>query len=281
MKRASQKNHLAKKLTHIAVIGASYAGLAFASMIHNHYPNQIVVHLFELCAAEQMASIDGSLVFHNKVTTLNSLNLPELIKTTTFENQRTSKNKLLHGLASSLPNNSIHYHTKVHNVEWDETTTKMVVMVEDLDLDKEGAEKDFTLLTFDIVVGADGLLSKTRDIMLAKTNTEYGAIPYFLLGNSSRQYGRELCFGLQRTRYGASLAMADAVKLGRLLGWCIQHDHSIHDFDELVPFTISDWKRRRRRNNLLIITIMCGIFWLIIIGFEPKNVEMKESYETL
>ena len=194
----------------LAIVGGSYAGLSLARTLHTHYPNQFHLCLFELLPEHHMATtLDGSFLFHDAETTLAALQLVHTMKGAAGE--RTNKQEWLLALASSLPNNTIRYNTHVSNIEWNARSQTFALTVVHGDDDRcfEHA--------FDIVVAADGLTSPSRHTMLAKEPAAQH-MPFFLLGDAARQFGREWCFGVHRTKYGASRGMANAVRLGMLLG---------------------------------------------------------------
>ena len=243
--------------TEICIVGASYAGLALARTLHAHHPKQFNIQLFEMRARTDLADFSSSLLFHNQRVTLTALNLPNLIETLNDGNGngRTSKCKLFEGLCSSVPKNLIHYQTRVVDLVWDSQLKKMVVAV-------ENREDKVVHLSFDWVVSADGLTSSTRKMAMDVND----AAPHLLLGDATRQFGRELCFGLPRTRYGASSAMADAVTLGRLLGSKNGLNGSESTEDVFCVYRFHAWEKRRWRNTVMLMMTLFLVVWLALVG---------------
>ena len=241
----------------VAVIGSSYAGLCFARALHTaNCKTKFHVQLFELRSEETFAKVDGSLQFYDGASVLDSLGLKELyVRATTRDNNRTNKSMLLTGLAESLPKNyRIHYEAGVRSIHVDEESDAMIVEYVDI------AEVSRTA-AFDVVIAADGLTSRTRALMGSNFHA-----PFLLVGDASHTYGRELCFGLQRTRYGGSQAMAAAVTLASILTLDLDVNHGstwISEEVRLHPYTLRAWYQRRRRNTLLYCSVAFAVLWLL------------------
>ena len=245
----------------VAVIGSSYAGLCFARALHTaNCKTTFHVHLFELRSEDAFAKVDGSLQFYDGASVLDSLGLKELyVRATTRDNNRTNKSMLLTGLAESLPKDyRIHYEAGVRSIHVDEESDAMIV-IEYVDI----AQVSRTA-AFDVVIAADGLTSRTRALMGSNFHA-----PFFLVGDASHTYGRELCFGLQRTRYGGSQAMAAAVTLADVLTSLdldldVNHGSTwISEEVRLHPYTLRAWYQRRKRNTLLYCSVAFVVLWLL------------------
>jgi hypothetical protein len=252
-----------KTTQRVAVIGSSYAGLCFARALHTTKgKSKFQVQLFELRSQETMSEVDGSLQFYDGLSILESLELDDLYNRATQGNNRTNKSILLQGLADSLPKTSkIHYEAGVRRIHVDEESDAMLVEYVDRFLKSQTA-------SFDLVIAADGLTSRTRALMATGSNA-----PFFLLGDASHTYGRELCFGLQRTRYGGSQAMAAAVTLANILGLLDFNQgtsRACRSEERLHPYTLRAWYQRRRRNTLLYCGVAFAVLWLLFFGV-PRN----------
>ena len=251
------------KKQRVAIVGGSYAGLSLARTLHTHYPNRFHLCLFELLSEHHMATMDGSFLFHDADTTLAALQLVHL--GTTPVGERTNKQEWLHALASSLPQNTIRYNTHVSNIAWDLHSQTFALTV------VHGDDDRCLQHSFDIVIAADGLTSPLRHTMLAKEPAAQH-MPFFLLGDAARQFGREWCFGVHRTRYGASRGMADAVQLGLLLGKRrivpVEEEEEVAGEDEddpLAAYRLLAWTQRRQRNTGVVLVALCVllVWWLL------------------
>jgi hypothetical protein len=171
---------------------------------------------------------------------------------------RTSKRKLLRALVGSL-RGVIAFDTHVDGIQR-AGDGKVVVTCSRCSGgdDRRGDSTTTTTTTtaveyrFDAVVGADGLTSQSRGVVNDHGGND--TIPYFLIGDASRPFGRELCFGLARSRYGASRAMQESLRLAQALTSVATRGETLTpDQPELAPFTLTTWRNKMLRNAVLLL----------------------------
>jgi hypothetical protein len=255
----------------IGIIGSSYAGLCLARALHLQQFTD--VKLLELRPQEAFVSeVSGSLQFHDGRHTLERLDLETLyLKTLQKKTGRTDKRELLHGLMSSLPLGWIHYMTRIYAISISKNNEHIICecAVDAIDAidGNDGTANDGKTISyhFDIVIAADGLTSRTRHMIAAED-----CVPFFLCGDAAQTYGSELCFGLYRTCYGGSEAMANAVTFVDMLS-ALSAPANVLDVDKLQPYTLHSWYQRRRRNAVLMASALWVILWCIFSG--NSNVE--------
>ena len=247
----------------VGVIGGSYAGCSFARRLalaaeEEGTETRIEVTVLELRSERELCSTPGSLNVYGGAGIFEELRLggggEEAMRA--FDDGtgkgRTSKQKLLSALVDSLPRGTMHFEMCADRVHL--ADGKIVVACTHQEFGGSTSEYEF-----DALVGADGLTSRSRG--LVKDNL----VPLFLIGDASRQFGRELCFGLARSRYGASQGMRDSIRLAKAMLRVVARGEGLRtDHPELSQYTMTSWRRRMRQNAVFLFVMAASLLFCLV-----------------
>ena len=241
----------------VAVVGASYSGLVLARTLHHLYPGRFIVKLFEKRRADNMCEVNGSINFFWARETMSVLGLEDMqlrLPAPDASKGRTDKQKLLAGLASSLPRGSVLYGARVVGLSKGKSRAKLKVVWDKVRGEEEEEEEDeeeerLEGEEFDIIVAADGLTSASRGLMLSTSN-DAKARQFLLIGDAARPFGREPCCSFDRIRSGASDAMMESIEIGKALA-----EEGISS-TRLASYTLTAWRWRYTRNTAFIAAVL-------------------------
>lgn len=274
----------------VGVIGGSYAGCCLARMLvtkgtagggkkkrgpHSkdlagNESADVQVKVLELRSEQELRSIPGSLNFYGCAERLHQLEIDPSTEGDAGSSAlddgngrgRTSKSKLFCTLVDSLPRGTISFESRVERIKY----VGKVVVVTCTDL--SSASDSEVVYEFDVLVAADGLTSGSRSMITDDS------VPCFLLGDASRLFGREFCFGLLRTRYGASHAMKDSCHFAESFFEIVRQSGGVVSsrvlLEGLASYTIRAWRARMRRNAAFLI-LFAGIFVCFILYNSGQN----------
>ena len=246
-------------------MGGSYAGCCLArrlmeeDSIRRRCTSMFSVTVLEVRSERELCSTPGSLrLSRHGAEALGALGLEaydDADENGAAGRGRTSKRKLLRALVGSL-RGVIAFDTHVDGIQ--RAGDGKVVVTCSRCSGGDDRRGDSTTTTtaveyrFDAVVGADGLTSQSRGVVNDHGGND--TIPYFLIGDASRPFGRELCFGLARSRYGASRAMQESLRLAQALTSVATRGETLTpDQPELAPFTLTTWRNKMLRNAVLLL----------------------------
>lgn len=283
----------------VGIVGGSYAGCCLARMLvakgmegggkkrgrHSkdlggNGSSDVRVTVLELRSEQELRSVPGSLNFYGCAERLHQLGIQHTFaeggaSVSALDDgngSRTSKAKLFCTLIDSLPRGTIYFESRVESIEY----VDKVVLVACTDL--SSASDSEVVHEFDVLIAADGLTSRSRSMI------SDDSLPCFLLGDASRLFGREFCFGLLRTRYGASQAMKDSchfaesfIEIVRQSGGALSGRVLLGG---LASYTIPAWRARMRRNAAFLI-LFAGVFVCFILYNSGQNSRTRISSSDL
>mmetsp|Transcript_12556 Transcript_12556/g.16300 ORF Transcript_12556/g.16300 Transcript_12556/m.16300 type:complete len:293 (+) Transcript_12556:48-926(+) len=271
----------------VAVVGASFAGLSFARTIqevstHRHGSNGTRFQKIEVTAFESNNNysidkpIDGPICMRDAETVFEKLNLAKvwatLLKGSKEESDQSDKNhsilqsEIINALADSLQPGTIQYNLRLHGVR---KYTAETMKQGNKNQDKRAVECVFKCIGkgsdtfvrryFDYVVGADGITSTLRSLIISQ------GLPNLwcrcaLIGDARVQVGRELFFGVFRRRNGATKSLNDGFEAASVFtdfNFATDLNNSGHP--NFGTFSVDTWQRTRTRQSFIYIFMFVAL----------------------
>jgi hypothetical protein len=248
----------------IAIIGASYAGLTLANMLHN---NGIPYRLYEI-KSPPFTFVTGGTPFCvpslPHVRKVLKLEKDEDQSPVLLQNENVKKIPTRQDITNLLQQRvkeNIIYDRNVIKIER-KHDNRLYVHHEQYSANNrmnKDRTKDIKVSgPYQYVVGADGVLSKCRIAALTDV---------FLIGDARWVNDRWYDLGFQRIKQGADIAMQDAIELGEIILKATTKDKQILmrlDVKKRMKFCAkSIWMQRLTRN-----VAVCAAFLFIVIMWQ-------------
>jgi 2-polyprenyl-6-methoxyphenol hydroxylase and related FAD-dependent oxidoreductases len=200
----------------VAIIGASYAGLTLANLLHNH---GIPYRLYDI-KSPPFTFVTGGTPFcvpsFPRVRNLLKLEKVGNHKSSAFMEESTPENyptrQDVTNLLQERVKKNISYDQNVIKIERKHGNGLYVhheTYSANIQINKKDRNQSIKVSgPYQYVIGADGVLSKCRNVALSDI---------FLIGDARWVNDRWYDLGFQRIKQGADIAMQDAIELGELI----------------------------------------------------------------
>lgn len=236
------------KMCNVAIIGASYAGLTLGNVLHRH--SAIPYTIFD-CKSLPFTYVMGGTKFNVPLysTVAQKMELEGFFTNPTRQDVSVSllarvKENLIAGQTMvKIEKNKSDFYLHTQNQSTNSTN-----------------KNDCTIHgPFQIVVGADGVLSKCRKAALPGS---------FLIGDARWVNDRWYDLGIRRINQGANIAMSDGLELGDVMAKCITSSPCAQSIQTRIQsetkgrFCARDIYLQKTKRQLtfmlLLVSLICG-----------------------
>jgi len=223
----------------VAIVGASYAGLTLANVLHQH---SIPYIIFD--SKQSFTYVTGDLNLPSWNTIAKKLDLD------TNGDDWPSRQEAIESLLNRVKSN-VQCSQRIVQIE------KRMECFYLHSVQKAHSHGETTIHgPYQSVVGADGVLSSVRACALNET---------YLIGDARWSKDRWYDFGLRRVKQGANLAMLDALEFGQEL--VTMRSSCTHDMSVEVTKKFCAWEMSRRRITRRCICLL-AILTIIMFKFD-------------
>jgi len=239
-------NSIDKTTLPVAIIGASYAGLTLANVLHQH---SIPYTLFD--SKQSFTYVTGDLNLPSWNTIKKKLELE-----TNYGDDWPSRQEVIESLLNRVKSN-VQCSQRIVQIE----KRMGCFYLHSKQIQSNEQHKTTIHGPYYSVVGADGVLSSVRAYALKDT---------YLIGDARWCKDRWYDFGLRRVKQGANLAMLDALEFGQELvtmrSSCT-HDMSVEATKKFCAWEIS--RRRIKKRRICLFALLAIIMFKFEIKLQP------------